>query len=112
MGLLSFFTARRHARLVARQAEQVAARSAPAVLDRVRRRATTMRVAEARGYVRSRALDIVHRELAALHEGRIPFDPPTQTTIISQATDAVVTRILAELRSVPPAVKTKERKAA
>lgn len=112
MGLLSFFARRRLARTITHTAEQVAARSATPVLDRVRRRATTMRVAEARGYVKSRALDIVHRELASFCGGKIPFDPPTQATIISQATEAVVVRVLAELRSVPKAVKPAARKAA
>ena len=71
-----------------------------------------MRVAEARGYVRSRALDIVHRELAALHDNRIPHDPDIQTRIISRATDTVVASALAELRSVPPAAKVARRRAA
>jgi hypothetical protein len=71
-----------------------------------------MRVAEARGYVRSRALDIVHRELAALCGGRIPFDPPTQASIIGQATEAVVVRVMANLRSVPAAARPAQRKAA
>jgi hypothetical protein len=112
MGLLSFFAKRRLARNIAQTASQVAERSVAPVLDRVRRRATTMRVAEARGYVRSRALDIVHRELATLCGGRIPFDPPAQASIIGQATDAVVLRVMAELRSVPPAAKPARRKAA
>ena len=70
-----------------------------------------MRVAEARGYVRSRALDIVHRELAAMHNGRIPFDPDMQTQIISQAMETVVTGVLAELRSVPKAARADRRAA-
>jgi hypothetical protein len=105
MGIFSFFARRRRARLIEQSAAEVAQRSYRGVMDRVRRRAATMRVAEARGYVRSRSLDIVHRELAALHNGKIPLDPATQTQIISKATDSVVASVLAELRSVPPAVK-------
>jgi hypothetical protein len=112
MGILSFFANRRKARLVAETAREVAARSHAAVLDRVRRRAATMRVAEARGYVRSRALDIVHRELAAMHNGRITVDPPTQTRIISQATEAVVVGVMAELGSVPKSARPGKRQAA
>ena len=112
MGIWSFLTRRRQAHLVAQMAQEVAARSYNAVMDRVRRRAATMRVAEARGYVRSRALDIVHRELAAIHNGRIPLDPATQTQIISQATEAVVVRITAELGNVPKAVRPAKRHAA
>ena len=99
MGLFSFFTARREARQIALAAKEVATRSHAAVLDRVRRRAATMRVSEARGYVRSRALDIVHRELAAMHKGQIKVDPAIQTRIISQATDAVVSGVMAELKN-------------
>lgn len=109
MGIWSFFTQRRHARMVTQTAEEVAGRSHAAVLDRVRRRAGTMRVSEARGYVRSRALDIVHRELAAVHNGRITLDPATQTDVISQATEAVVVRVMAELRNVPKAVRPDKR---
>ena len=103
MGILSFFTQRRNARLAAQAAAEVAQRSYTAVLGRVRRRAATMRLSEARGYVRSRALEIVHRELAAVHKGHISLDPAVQTDIISRATEAVVVRVLAELRSVPKA---------
>jgi hypothetical protein len=112
MGIFRLWSRWRNARVVAGQAEEVARRSQSVVLDRVRRRATAMRVSEARGYVRSRALDIVHRELAALHNGRIKLDPALQTAIISQATEAVVTAVLAELRSVPKAAKPSGKRAA
>jgi hypothetical protein len=111
MGLWNFLTRRLNARYARRAAEGVADRSYPTVLDRVRRRAATMRIAEARGYVRSRALEIVHRELAAIHNGRIPLEPAVQTEIISLATDAVVVRVLAELRPATKSQPTK-RKAA
>ena len=112
MGIFSFWTRRRTAKLIAHQAEEVARRSQVTVLDRVRRRATTMRIAEARGYVRSRALEIVHRELAAIHGGKIPLQPEQQTQIISQATEIVVAAVLAELRSVPKAAKPAAKRAA
>ncbi len=112
MGIWNFFSRRRNDRIAAKAAAEVAGRSYAAVLDRVKRRAKTMRVSEARGYVRSRALDIVHRELAAVHHGRITLDPTLQTAIISKATDAVVAQVLAELRSVPKAAKPAERRAA
>jgi hypothetical protein len=111
MGLLSFFSQRRRARIVTQTAEEIAGRSHAAVLERVRRRATTMRVSEARGYVRSRSLDLVHRELAALHNGHITLDPATQIEIISRATDAVVNKVLAEMRSVPAERARKQRAA-
>ncbi len=103
MGIWSFFTRRRDARIVAQAVQEIMERSYATVLERVRRRATTMRIAEARGYVRSRALEIVHRELAAAYTNRIKLDPDVQTTIVSQATEALVIRVTAELRSVPKA---------
>lgn len=112
MGIFGFWSRWRDARLVTQAAEEVARRSQPAVMERVRRRAGTMRIAEARGYVRSRALDIVHRELSAMHNGRIPLDPPQQTAIISQATETIVAAILSELRSVPKAAKLSSKRAA
>jgi hypothetical protein len=111
MGIFSFFTDRRRARLVEKTATEVAARSYQAVLDRVRRRAASMRVSEARGYVRSRTLDIVRRELTAVYNGRITVDAATQTQIVGQATEALVVRVMAELRSVPPAARGKRQAA-
>jgi hypothetical protein len=112
MGIFGFLARRRTARTVEQSAAEVARRSYQPVMDRVRRRASAMRIAEARGYVRARSLDIVHRELSALHGGKIPHDPATQTQIISRATDAVVASVLAGLRSVPQSAKTSTRKAA
>ena len=112
MSIWNFFSSRRNARQAARIGNEVAGRSVGPVLGRVRRRAATMRVAEARGYVRARALEIVHRELAALQKGREKLDPALQTKIVSQATDAVVVRVIAELRSVPKAGGGEQRRAA
>lgn len=112
MGIWSFLSRRRNARKAAQIGGEVAQRSVGPVLGRVRRRAATMRIAEARGYVRARALEIVHRELAALQKGREKLDPALQTLIVSQATDAVVVRVTAELRSVPKAARPEQRRAA
>jgi hypothetical protein len=112
MGIFGFFARTREARQVEQAAAEVARRSYTPVMERVRRRASTMRIAEARGYVKSRSLDIVHRELAAIHNGRIPLSPAIQTRIISRATENVVAAVLAELRSVPQAAKTPGRRAA
>jgi hypothetical protein len=112
MGIFSYFARRRTARLIEQTAADVAQRSYQPVISRVRRRASAMRVAEARGYVKSRSLDIVHRELAAIHNGHIPLDPATQTRIISRATEAVAASVLAELRNVPASAKPAKRLAA
>ncbi|MEX0679408.1 MAG: hypothetical protein WD063_20195 [Pirellulales bacterium] len=112
MGIWNFFSRRRVARKAALIGSEVAQRSVGPVLGRVRRRAATMRIAEARGYVRARALEIVHRELAGLQKGREKLDPALQTEIVSQATDAVVVRVMAELRSVPKAAHPEQRRAA
>ena len=101
MGIWSFLTQSRHARFVARLASEIAQRSYSPVSDRVRRRATTMRIAEARGYVRSRALEIIHRELASLRQEHKIADAAVREEIAAQASELLVVRILAELRSVP-----------
>jgi hypothetical protein len=70
-----------------------------------------MRLAEARGYVRARALEIVHRELATVQKGQSKLDAALQTEIVSQATEAVVLRVMAELRGSKSA-HTEQRRAA
>ncbi|MEX0978677.1 MAG: hypothetical protein WDZ48_07490 [Pirellulales bacterium] len=110
MGIWNVISRWRNTRRAALIGSEVAQRSVGPVLGRVRRRAATMRIAEARGYVRARALEIVHRELAALQKGREKLDPALQTEIVSQATDTVVVRVMAELRSVPKAAE--QRRAA
>ncbi|HEV3136954.1 MAG TPA: hypothetical protein VGZ26_03605 [Pirellulales bacterium] len=112
MGIWNFFKHRRTARFVAKASQEIADRSCAAVLDRVRRRATTMRIAEARGYVRSRALEIVHREMAAVYADRVKLAADIQTAIVSSATEAVTARVTAELRSVPKAARPSKRHAA
>lgn len=112
MGIWNFLSRRRNARKAAAISSEVAQRSVGPVLGRVRRRAATMRIAEARGYVRARALEIVHRELAAVQKGREKLDATLQTEIVSLATQAVVVRVMAELRSVPKAARPEQRQAA
>ncbi len=112
MGIWNFFSRWRNARKAGAIGSEVAQRSVGPVLGRVRRRTATMRVAEARGYVRARALEIVHRELAARQKGREKLDPALQTQIVSQATESVVVRVMAELRSVPKATRPAPRRAA
>jgi hypothetical protein len=112
MGIWNFFSRRRLARKAAEIASEVAARSVQPVLGRVRRRAVTMRIAEARGYVRARALEIVHRELAVLQKGREKLDPALQTEIVGQAVESVLASVMADLRSVPKAARAPERRAA
>jgi hypothetical protein len=112
MGIWNFFARRRIVRQAVRIGSEVAQRSVGPVLGRVRRRTATMRIAEARGYVRARALEIVHRELATLQKGREKLDPALQTEIVSQATDAVVVRVMAELRNGAKAGGSDQRRAA
>jgi hypothetical protein len=112
MGFWNFLSRRRNARKAARLAAEVANRSVAPVLGRVKRRAATMRVSEARGYVRARSLEIVHRELAVLQKGQEKLEPALQTEIVGQACEAVVTRVMAELRSVPKAASPEQRRAA
>ncbi|REK13009.1 MAG: hypothetical protein DWQ37_10315 [Planctomycetota bacterium] len=112
MGLWNFFSKRRNARKAALISSEVAQRSVGPVLGRVRRRAASMRISEARGYVRARSLEIVHRELSAVQKGREKLDPALQTEIVSQATEAVIVRVMAELRSSGEAPAEQKKRAA
>jgi hypothetical protein len=112
MGIWNFISRRRTARKAARISSEVAQRAVGPVLGRVKRRAATMRVSEAKGYVRARSLELVHRELAAVQKGREKLDPALQTEIVSQATEAVVVRVLAELRSNQAPAQSSTRRAA
>ena len=112
MGIWDFVSRRRTARKVALISSEVAQRAIGPVLGRVRRRAASMRVSEARGYVRARSLELVHRELAAVQKGREKLDPDVQTEIVSQATQAVILRVMAELRSNTSTERPQQRKAA
>ena len=98
--------------LAATISSEVAQRSVGPVLGRVRRRTATMRVSEARGYVRARSLEIVHRELATWQKGREKLDPTLLTQIVSKATEAVVVRVLAELRGEQQTGRPAARRAA
>jgi hypothetical protein len=112
MGIWSFFSRRRNARKAALISGEVAQRSVGPVLTRVRRRAATMRIAEAKGYVRARALEIVHRELGAVQKGREKLEPAMQTEIVSLATEAVIVRVMAELRSSEQSKTATQKRAA
>ncbi len=112
MGIWNFISRRRSARKAALISSEVAQRAVGPVLGRVRRRAASMRVSEARGYVRARALELVHRELAAVQKGREKLDPALQTEIVSRATEAVMSRVLAELRSAASTPRPEGRRAA
>lgn len=112
MGILSFFERRRTAKIVATISSEVAQRSVGPVLGRVKRRATTMRNSEARGYVRARSLEIVHRELATMQKGHEKLSPELQTEIVSLATEAVIVRVMAELKSTPQEKRSADRRAA
>jgi hypothetical protein len=112
MGIWNFISRRRNARKAALIASEVAQRSTGPVLGRVRRRAATMRISEARGYVRARALEIVHRELATVQKGQGKLDPALQTEIVSQATEAVVVRVMTELRGGVKPARPEQRRAA
>jgi len=112
MGIWNYFERRRTARKAAMISSEVAQRSVAPVLGRVKRRAASMRISEAKGYVRARSLELVHRELAIVQKGREKLDPALQTEIVSKAVETVVQQVMAELKSMPTAAKTETRRAA
>ena len=75
----------------------VAGRSHSAVWDRVERQVVTMQLAEARGYIRARAAEVIHDHVDAEHRRR-PLSPLLRKDqLISHATDRVVSLIFRDL---------------
>lgn len=98
---------------VRKETSELAARIAPrchaAVWARVERRAPSMRLSEARGYIRARAAAVVHAQVnAELNHTRRDV---SRADLMSLATDKVVTLVFRELLAVPPRQKELRRAA-
>src|ERR1051325_6503225 len=102
MNLWDLLLPHRTGRLQARLANEIAQRSRAEVWQRVEHRARTMRLAEARGYMRARAAEIIHREVdhaLACQHGHASLN---REQILNQSTDLVVTLLFRDLLHVPP----------
>ncbi|MBX3414408.1 MAG: hypothetical protein KF708_17095 [Pirellulales bacterium] len=96
---------RRHAERIRTLADQLARECVSGVWGRVSRRAPSMSLAEARGYVRARAASVVQaavrRELGGRDEHVWQPDPSLLT---SETTDAVVRLVLKQVLDTKPAL--------
>jgi hypothetical protein len=101
MNLWKLLTCGRPSRLQARLANEIAQRSLPEAWERIERRVVGMRLAEARGYIRARVAQIVHRE-ADLAIALQSAEPSLERgRLVAQATDALVALLFRELMHVP-----------
>jgi len=78
-------------------ARQLADACLSEVWDRVRHRVFVMDLAEARGYIRARAMAPVRHHLPAVTRGLAPLSAELRTRVSTRATDRVVQRILCDL---------------
>lgn len=67
------------------------------VWDRVRDHVFAMDLAEARGYIRARAMAPVRHRLLAVARGSAPLSAELRTRVSARATDRLVQRILCDL---------------
>ena len=111
MLLKSWFGRHRRARLVAELSQQVAEGSHNAVWTKVRDRVASMRLAEARGYVRARAVSSIADEADRMLCLSGLIDRGVRSQIIEEATDRVVTLVFRDLLNLPPRLRTVRRAA-
>jgi len=118
MLLTSLFGRHRRERLVADLSQQVAEGSHNAVWTKVKDRVASMRLAEARGYVRARAASPIADEADRMLGGSDPVDSAVRSQIIAvrsqiieEATDRVVTLVFRDLLNLPPRLRTVRRAA-
>jgi len=101
MNLWELFLPGRTARRQARLANEIAQRCRVDAWSRIERRATGMRLAEARGYMRSRAAEIIHREVDQALACQNVTDGLNREELVNQTTDLLVALLFRELLHVP-----------
>ena len=88
----------RSERQVSALASDLAQRSAATVWQRVGHRVSTMTSAEARGYIRARAAEVIHAEVERL----LQFEPGLRgwahEALVAQATEGVIEQTLNEMQ--------------
>jgi len=105
------FGRHRRERLVADLSQQVAEGSHNAVWTKVKDRVASMRLAEARGYVRARAASPIADEADRMLSRSDLVDRAVRSQIIEEATDRVVTLVFRDLLNLPPRLRTVRRAA-
>lgn len=87
----------RNARLVQEAAERLAARVWPWVWQRVQRRVVDMTPAEARGYIRAHASEMVRASAATIVQEHETLKEWAEESIVEQALESLVTLGQAEV---------------
>ena len=110
MGLFSFLDLTGSTKQLRELCAQIAPRCRAAVWDRVQHRVTTMRLSEARGYIRARSAAVIHDRVNAelAHCRAIAI---SRTELVALVTDMVVTQVFRDLITVPPVRKELRRAA-
>lgn len=97
---------------LAHLAAQAADRSHALVRQRVERRAATMRVSEACGYVRARAAQIIHDQVELVLASYPQHASAQRPELLALATEAVVSSVIRDLTCLPMQQRGQLRRAA
>ena len=110
MGLTNLFRSARK-KQIARLADEVAGRSFTAVWQRIERRAPSMRLSEARGYVQARAAHVISRETNYLLGRGDASLLELVEEVRTAAMNHVVRMVFRDLVNVPPRAAEQRRAA-
>lgn len=91
-----FLLFRRPARSTA--ASEIAGRCSAAVWDRIQPRVLEMSLPEARGYVRAKATEVIHAKADVVLRDLPDMAGPRRSDVLASATEAVVEKVIAEVR--------------
>ena len=112
MQLLNFLVRRRTQREIGRMANDVARRSRLAVWEQVFHKIGAMSVPEARGYVRAKAVQALHAEVAAVFDRHREWNSAQRASLLAQAKEQVFHLIMSDMMKLGSEHFTPVRKAA
>jgi hypothetical protein len=111
MGPFGLFTSGRKARLTADLSAELAVRSHDPVWTLVHERAMTMPPAEARGYTRARARQVIERQSKVVLRGYPETSTALREQIAAAGLEQVVSTVMRELLSLPARIHFPRRAA-
>ena len=112
MWLFDFLPLRRRSNdVLGRLAAKIAHDSHRAVWGRVSHRVLSMRLNEARGYVRARAAHCIQTEVERLSQHNRDLTGRTRAELVSRATDQVVGLVIRDVLVMPAQTAAKRRAA-
>jgi hypothetical protein len=112
MAMFGAFGRRRIERRVTQLAGEIARRSRQDVWHRVHHRIGPMSLAEARGYIRARAAEIVHDQTQAAMEQPSGVPARYRERLLDEATELVIQFVLADLLKLSQQHFLRHRRAA